>query len=398
MARDAAPIPNSIQAMSAEMAEWRQDFHAHPELGYQEHRTASVIAEKLRAFGLDRVETGIGGTGVIGVLHGEGGVPGSEENAIMIRADMDALPMSEETGLAYASQNDGRMHACGHDGHTTMLLGAARHLAETRNFKGTLYFCFQPAEEGGAGARAMIEDGLFERFPCRAVFGLHNWPSLPVGQFAVKAGPMLAGADEFRITIKGRGGHAAKPDKARDPILAGAQLVSAMQSVIARFTDPLQSVVLSITQFHAGSAFNVIPEEAQLAGTVRCFDEATHTNVYDHMQRICDGIAAAYDLEIVLNRGAQKYYPPTLNDTAVSEQVRSVLEEITGEGMLHTDFPPTMGAEDFAFYSRLKPSCFVFTGNGDTASLHNPKYDFNDEVLPHGTAYWARLVETLLPR
>jgi hippurate hydrolase len=261
------PIPNSIAAQAGELAEWRQDFHHHPELGYAEQRTAAKVAERLAAFGLDGVETGIGGTGVIGVLHGRNGPGGA---AIMLRADMDALPIEEATGAPHASANPGIMHACGHDGHTTMLLGAAQHLAGTRNFDGTVYFCFQPAEEGGAGAKAMLDDGVFERYRPRAVYGMHNEPGLAVGQFAVKDGPVLAAADQFTITITGRGGHAAEPHHARDPIVAGAHLVTALQTVVSRVVDPLQPAVLSVTRFSAGSTHNVIPDKAELMGTTPC--------------------------------------------------------------------------------------------------------------------------------
>lgn len=392
------PLPNSIAAMTPELTEWRRDFHQHPELCYEETRTSALVAERLRSFGFDTVETGIGKTGVIGVLHGAGGPGEGEEQAILLRADMDALPIHEETGAPHASTADGKMHACGHDGHTTMLLGAAKHLAVTRNFKGTVYFCFQPAEEGGAGARAMIEDGLFERFPCRQVFGMHNWPTMPVGHFAVKPGPMLAAADEFRITLEGRGGHAAKPDKARDPIVAGAHLVSALQTLVSRSVDPLQPAVLSVTQFHAGSAFNVIPERAMIGGTVRTFDEAVHLQIHEGIARLATETARMFDMTADVYRGTDGYYPPTINDAATADFAKAVLQEVAGEEQVHTEFPPTMGSEDFAFMSREKPGVFVFCGNGDTASLHNAKYDFNDDALAHGVAYWTKLVETALPK
>ncbi|MEM6668230.1 MAG: M20 aminoacylase family protein [Pseudomonadota bacterium] len=392
------PLPNSIAALTSELTEWRRDFHQHPELCYEETRTAGLVAERLRAFGFDAVETGIGKTGVVGVLHGADGAGAGEGEAIMLRADMDALPMQEETGAAHKSTVAGKMHACGHDGHTTMLLGAAKHLAETRNFKGTVYFCFQPAEEGGAGARSMIEDGLFERFPCRQVFGMHNWPSLPIGHFAVKPGPMLAAADEFKVTLEGRGGHAAKPDKARDPIVAGAHLVTALQTLVSRSVDPLQPAVLSVTQFHAGSAFNVIPERAQIGGTVRTFDEDVHLLIHEGIARLAHETAQMFDMAADVYRGTDGYYPPTINDPDTASFARAVLAEVAGADQVHTEFPPTMGSEDFSFMSREKPGVFVFCGNGDTASLHNAKYDFNDDALAHGVAYWSKLVETALPK
>ncbi|MEM1384267.1 MAG: amidohydrolase, partial [Pseudomonadota bacterium] len=291
MTETATPIANSIAALAEQLTEWRQDLHRHPELGYQEHRTAKLVAERLRDFGLDAVETGIGRTGVVGVLHGKDG-PGGE--AILLRADMDALPIDEQSGVAHASGTPGVMHACGHDGHTTMLLGAAKHLAETRNFSGTVYLCFQPAEEGGAGAKAMLDDGLLTRFPVRAVYGMHNWPGLPVGHFALTDGPVLAAADAFNITITGKGAHAAEPHVSRDPIVAGAALVQALQTVVSRVVDPLEPAVLSITKFQAGSTHNVIPGEAHLSGTTRCFSEEVHAKILAEMQRILAQTAATF--------------------------------------------------------------------------------------------------------
>ncbi len=388
------PIPNSIAAQAAELSEWRQDLHRHPELGYEEQRTAGIVAERLAGFGFDKVETGIGGTGVLGVLHGRGGPGGA---AIMLRADMDALPILEATGAGYASQAPGKMHACGHDGHTTMLLGAARHLAATRNFEGTVYFCFQPAEEGGAGAKAMLDDGLFERYRPRAVYGMHNWPGLPVGQFALKDGPVLAGAGEFTVTITGRGSHAARPQDARDPIIAGAQLVTALQTVVSRVVDPLQPAVLSVTRFSAGTTHNVIPDRAELMGTIRAFDEAVYQQIIDEMDRICASVAAATRVSVSISRMPNPY-PPTINDRAQADFAESVLREAFGDANVHRGHEPTMAGEDFAFFSREVPGCYVLIGNGDSAPLHNPGYDFNDSAAPLGVAYWARLVETALPR
>jgi hippurate hydrolase len=388
------PIPNSIAAQAGELAEWRQDFHRHPELRYEEHRTAAKVAERLGAIGFDGVETGIGGTGVLGVLHGRGGPGGA---AIMLRADMDALPIDEATGAAYASATPGTMHACGHDGHTTMLLGAAKHLAETRNFDGTVYFCFQPAEEGGGGAKAMLDDGLFERYPPRAVYGMHNWPGLPIGQFAVKDGPVLAAASMFTITITGRGSHAARPQDARDPIIAGAQLVTALQTVVSRVIDPLQPAVLSVTQFSAGSTHNVIPDQAVLLGTTRCFDDGVMQQISDEMDRLCAQIGAAMRVEIGIERNDIPY-PPTINDKTEADFAEAVMRDAFGDANVIRGHEPTMAGEDFSFFAREVPGCYVLIGNGDSKPLHNAGYDFNDEAAPIGVAYWARLVETALPR
>ncbi len=394
------PIPNSIAAMAPELAEWRRDLHQHPELAFQEHRTAGVVAEKLRAWGFDAVETGIGGPGVVGVLHGRGGPGGPSGtgggDAILLRADMDALPMPEETGLPYASVNAGRMHACGHDGHTTMLLGAAKHLAETRNFEGTVYFCFQPAEEGGGGAQAMMDDGLFERFPARAVYGMHNWPGAPAGSFAVRPGPVLASADEFEITVRGAGGHGAFPHRTADPIVAGAQIVTALQSIVARKIDPLKPAVISVTQFHAGSANNVIPDDAIISGTMRSFDTEVDELIRAEMRRICESVAAGMGVGATLQTG-EIPYPPTVNDPAEAAFASGVLEALVGPERVDRDRPPTMGGEDFSFMAQARPGCFVFIGNGDTAALHTTRYDFNDEVAPVGVAFWAKLVESALP-
>ncbi|MEM6622862.1 MAG: M20 aminoacylase family protein [Pseudomonadota bacterium] len=386
------PIPNSIAAMATELTEWRRDLHRHPELGYQEMRTAGVVAEKLRQFGLDAVETGIGKTGVVGVLHGRDG-PGE---AILLRADMDALPILEETGSGHASVNPGVMHACGHDGHTTMLLGAAKHLAETRNFEGTVYFCFQPAEEGGAGAKAMIDDGLFDRFPARAVYGMHNWPGMPAGSFGVRPGPVMASADEFVIRIKGSGGHAAKPHLTRDPVLAGAQIVTALQSLVARRVDPLKPAVLSITMFQAGTACNVIPDEAVIGGTRRAFHADVEEMLRTETTRICEEVARAMGVSVEIDSESTPY-PPTVNDAKQAAFAGDVLEEVFGTDAVDRSCEPTMGGEDFAFMAQEKPGAFVFIGNGDTAQVHTSRYDFNDEISPAGVAYWAKLVETALP-
>ena len=388
------PLVNSIAAAADDLKEWRQDFHRHPELGYEEKRTSRVVAEKLRAFGLDDVQEGIGRTGLVGVLHGRNG-PGDEARAIMIRADMDALPIHEATGLDYESQTDGLMHACGHDGHTTMLLGAARHMAETRNFDGTVYFCFQPAEENGGGADEMMKDGLFTRFPCRAIYGMHNWPGAPVGSFATRAGPVMAACDEFIVTITGKGGHAAYPHQTRDPIACGAAIVQSLQTIPSRRVDPLQPCVVSVTQFHAGSAANIIPESVMLNGTVRAFDQGVYDHIYVEMERVVNRIADAYDMKAEVN-GGNVYYPPTVNDPDQTDFCLDVARDVFGEAV-NSDPPMSMGSEDFSFYALEKPACFVLCGNGDSAMLHHPAYDFNDEAAPWGASYWARLIERALP-
>lgn len=387
------PLPNSIAAMEAELAEWRRDFHAHPELGYTEHRTSALVAERLRAFGFDTVETGIGRTGVVGVLHGRDG-PGGP--AVMLRADMDALPIREATGAEHASRTEGVMHACGHDGHTTMLLGAAKRLADTRNFRGTVYFCFQPAEEAGAGAKAMLADGLFERYRPRAVFGLHNWPGLPAGQMAVKEGPVLAAADEFRITLTGRGGHAAEPHLARDALLAGAHLVTQLQSIVSRLVNPRLSAVISVTEFLAGDTHNVIPGTASLRGTTRYYDEAVGEIIRAEMARQVELVASAHGITGTITRGPDPY-PATINDAEQARFAHAVMAEVVGSDNAHFGHPPSMAGEDFSFFANEVPGAFAIIGNGKSAALHHPEYDFNDAVAPVGVAYWVRLAETALP-
>lgn len=389
------PIANSIAAAAEHLAEWRQDLHRHPEIGFDEHRTAGVVAEKLRSFGFHDVQEGIGRTGVVGVLHGRTG-PGGEEKAIMLRADMDALPIVEESGAAYTSANEGVMHACGHDGHTTMLLGAAEHLAETRAFDGTVYFCFQPAEENFGGADAMIKDGLFKKFPCRAMYGMHNLPGLAVGEFSTRAGPILAACDEFFINITGLGGHAAEPHDCRDPIVCASEIVQSIQSIVSRRIAPREPCVVSVTQFHAGDANNVIPQTVKLSGTVRSFDEEVHRTIYVEMKRIVEQVCAAHACTGEVDNG-HVYYPPTINDPSETEFCVDVAREVAGENAVADDLPLSLGSEDFAFYAREKPACFVMIGNGDSALLHHPKYDFDDTATPWGASFFARLVERALP-
>lgn len=391
------PIDNAIAVMADELTAWRRHLHENPELGYEEFETQKFVAAKLREFGVDVVHEGLGGTGVVGMLHGADGPADSPEGRIMLRSDMDALPMDEMTGLPHASQNPGKMHACGHDGHMTMLLGAAKHLADKRNFSGSVVFCFQPAEEGGAGAKKMIEDGIFEQFDVRAVYGMHSWPGAGLGEFAAVPGPVMAAADEFYITVTGKGGHAAVPDAARDPIPAAAQMVTAMQTIISRIVDPLQPAVLSITIFQGGTTHNVIPEVVKLGGTVRSFDMAVHEQIYAEIERVIAGVAAATGTQAELDR-VEICYPPTVNDAVETTFVQGVLDEVVGADNVIRDAPATMGAEDFAYFSQAKPGAFVFIGNGASEPLHHPAYDFDDAAAPIGVAYWTKLAETALKR
>jgi amidohydrolase len=385
------PIVNRIGAFQADMREWRHDIHQHPELAYQEARTASKVASLLGDFGVDEVVEGIGRTGVVGVIrNGEGPMIG-------LRADMDALPIVEETGLSYRSRHDGVMHACGHDGHTAMLLGTARYLTETRNFSGTVVMIFQPAEEGHAGARAMIEDGLFDRFPVEAVYGVHNMPGLPAGAIAVSSGPVMAAADSFRITVQGRGGHGAMPHLADDPVVPACAIVGALQTLVSRNLDPAQTLVISVTQIHGGDAFNVIPDSVELGGTVRWFEPEVGALARRRMQEVIDGVARAHGATATLTY--EEGYPPTCNHEAETAFARDVAGQVMGAPA--PEQPRIMGSEDFSFFLEAKPGAYAFVGNGDAdgfVCVHNPHYDFNDEILPVGASFFARLVETALPR
>lgn len=388
------PIKNRIAEFDPEMREWRQDFHAHPELRYEETRTAGVVAAKLREWGIDAYEN-IGKTGVVGVIHGRG----ESGRTIGIRADMDALPMQEVANPSYKSTVDGKMHACGHDGHTATLLGAARYLAETRNFDGTVHLFFQPAEEGGAGAKAMIDDGLFDRFPCDAVYGLHNMPQIPKGQFAIRSGPMMAAADGAEITIKGLGGHAAMPHRSIDPIAVGVQIYSAVQTMVARTVDPLDNVVVSITQFHAGTANNVIPHEAKLGASIRTLRADMRESVKAKIQSICDGLASVHGIEIEC--AYRMGYPVTANHAGNVDRLVSAAVSVAGKENVDTDLIPLMGSEDFSYMLAERPGAFIFLGGGDethTHSVHHPEYDFNDDILATGASLWATLVEQELGR
>ena len=382
----------SLEARREHLVALRHDLHAHPELAYGEHRTSERVTEFLVECGIE-VHRGLAGTGVVGVLK-----QGDSPRMIGLRADMDALPVLEQNTFPHRSRHEGKMHACGHDGHTTMLLGAAQHLAATRHFNGTVVFIFQPAEETDGGTRLMIEQGLFERFPVQSVYGMHNWPGLPAGEFAVHKGPVMACADQFDILVRGHGAHAAMPHQGKDPLLAGAALVQALQGIVSRTLDPLDAAVLSVTRFFAGGeAYNVIPAEVKIGGTVRAFRPEVQDSMEAAMERQCAGIAAAHGVQASLTY--RRGYPPTVNTVAEAEACEGVLKTLVGPGRVHTDMNPSMGAEDFAFMLREKPGCYVWLGNGlaeGGCMLHNPRYDFNDAVLTLGASYWVRLAEALL--
>jgi len=387
------PIVNRIADLHGDITAWRRDFHAHPELLYDVHRTAASVAERLKSFGCDEVVTGIGRTGVVGVIHG-GKERETARKVVALRADMDALPIQEANEVPYRSTAPGKMHACGHDGHTAMLLGAARYLAETRNFAGTAVVIFQPAEEGGAGGKAMIQDGLMERFRIEEVYGMHNYPGLPVGQFAIRPGPLMASADRLTIQIEGVGGHAARPHIAVDTVLVGAQMVNQIQSIVARNVDPLQSAVISICVFQAGSTDNVIPQTALLRGTARSLTPQVRDVLEKRLREVVEGTARLYGAKVALTY--KRDYPVTRNHARETEFAASIAADVVGRERVDDDTPPVMGAEDFSFMLEARPGAFIFVGNGDSAGLHNPAYDFNDEVIPIGTSYWVKLVETAL--
>ncbi len=390
-----APISPAIPRFPFldELAALRRDLHAHPELAFQETRTADIVARELERYGLE-VHRGLAKTGVVGVLKA-----GNSPRMIGLRADMDALPLTELNEFPHHSKQPGKMHACGHDGHTAMLLGAARHLAENPDFDGTVAFIFQPAEEAEGGAAVMIEDGLFERFPVEAVFGLHNWPGIPVGQMAAMPGPIMAGTCGFEIEVRGHGCHAAMPQQGVDAIVTAAQLVQALQTVVSRNLHPCESAVVSVTQIHAGHAWNVIPESVLLRGTIRSFRAEVQDTVERAIERLCSGIAAANGAQISTNFDHR--YPPTVNSAAEARLCQDVAREVFGTANLLPDELPSMGAEDFAYMLREKPGCYVWLGNGPGTggcTLHNPHYDFNDALLPLGIAYWDALVRRVLAR
>ncbi|MGY5805735.1 M20 aminoacylase family protein [Rhizobium sp. LEGMi12c] len=383
------PILNRAAELQGEVTEWRRHIHAHPELLYAVENTAAFVAEKLRAFGVDEVVTGIGRTGVVGLIRGKG-----EGRTIGLRADMDALPLTEITGKPYASETPGKMHACGHDGHTAMLLGAAKYLAENRNFNGNIAVIFQPAEEGGAGGDAMVKDGMMERFEIAEVYGMHNMPGLPVGHFAIRKGAIMAATDEFTVSIKGVGGHAAMPHMTIDPIAIGAQIVSNLQLIASRSANPLKSVVVSVTKFNAGNAHNVIPNDASFAGTVRTLDPEMRDLAEQRFKQIVTGIATSHGAEVEIE--FHRNYPVTFNHADETDHAIAVAEEIAGSGNVIPDIDPMMGGEDFSYMLLSRPGAFIFVGNGDSAGLHNPAYDFNDEAIAHGISYWVRLAEQRL--
>lgn len=389
------PIHNRIAEFHPDMTEWRRDIHAHPELAFQETRTAALVAEKLKAFGVDEIHTGIAKTGVVGVIRGS--EPGA--GAIGLRADMDALPILEETGKPYASKTPGVMHACGHDGHTTMLLGAARYLAETRNFAGTVYLFFQPAEEFGGGADVMIKEGLFDRFPADRVFGLHNWPGIPAGTFAWRNGPVMAAVGGIDIAITGKGAHGAMPNQGIDPVLIAAHTITALQGIVSRNLDPVDSGVVSITWLEGGFAYNVIPETVKLRGTARWFTKEAGDLIEKRVIETAEGIARAFGAtaEVQFRRA----YPATVNELESTALARSAAIAVQGEQRVAEMPRPTMGGEDFAFMLEKKPGAYLMLGGGrggDDASVHHPKFDFNDEILPVGASWFATLAEQLLPR
>ncbi|HUZ74326.1 MAG TPA: M20 aminoacylase family protein [Stellaceae bacterium] len=380
-----------IMEFHDDLATWRRDIHAHPELGFEERRTAALVAEKLAAFGCE-VHRGIGRTGVVGRLRAGGGA-----RSIGLRADMDALPIQEANDIPYRSRNDGRMHACGHDGHTTMLLGAARYLAETRQFDGTVHFIFQPAEEGLGGGLAMVEDGLFERFPCDAIFGMHNRPGLAVGRFGIRAGAMMAGGAYFDIAITGRGAHGARPESGIDPVVVASHIATALQTVVSRSVKPIDTAVLSVTQIHAGDAYNVIPETAVMRGTVRAFSTETMDLIRERMERIAHGVAAGFGATAALD--FRVVFRPLVNDEAASSFICDTAAEIVGAANVNRNGTLVMASEDFSFMLERCPGAYIQIGNGDRpggCEVHNPGYDFNDEILALGATLFARLVERRL--
>jgi amidohydrolase len=386
-------LVDDISARNAIHASWRRDIHAHPELAYNEHRTAELVANKLESFGI-AVVRGLGKTGVVGTIKA-----GSSDRSIGLRADMDALPLKEMNSFEHCSQHEGVMHACGHDGHTAMLLAAAEHLAINRDFDGIVHFIFQPAEEGEAGAKAMMDDGLFTDFPMESIYALHNWPGLPVGKIAMRKGAAMAAMDIFEVKIKGTGGHAALPHLAVDPIIVGAQLVQAWQTVISRNVKAIDAAVVSVTQFHAGEAYNVIPEEVVLRGTVRCFSNDIRALIKRRMQQLAEGLCQANGCE--LTWWYDERFPPTVNSAHETDLAAAAAIAVCGEANVNTNVEMVTGSEDFGYMLEEKPGCYAFIGNGPGDGgclLHSPHFDFNDDIIPIGASYWVRLVHDLLAR
>ena len=386
------PIINRVAGMKEEITAWRRDFHQHPEILYDVHRTAASVAEKLKAFGCDEVVPGIGKTGVVAIVKGRKQTSGK---VIGMRADMDALPMDEITGLPYASKTKGRMHACGHDGHTALLLGAAKYLCETRNFDGTVVLIFQPAEEGGAGGKAMVDDGMMDRWGVQEVYGMHNQPNMPIGMFATCPGAMLAASDRVSIIVEGKGGHAAKPHLGIDTVLVASHIVVAMQSISSRNLNPLDSCIVSLCMFHAGSAGNVIPQTAELTGTARSLLPHVRDLLEKRIVEIAEGTAKMFGA--TAKATYRRDYPVTRNHPRQAAFAASVAAQVSGKEMVDDNVRPVMGGEDFSFMLESRPGAFVFFGNGDSAPVHHPAYDFNDEAIPAGVSFWARLAETAMP-
>ncbi|MET4072233.1 amidohydrolase [Bradyrhizobium sp. S3.2.6] len=387
------PILNRVADLHPDIQAWRRDIHAHPELGYDVFRTSAFVAERLREFGCDEVVTGIGRTGVVGIIRGKKAASNGTIKVIGLRADMDALPIEEATGLPYASNSRGVMHACGHDGHTAMLLGAARYLAETRKFAGAAVVIFQPAEENDAGAAAMIKDGLMERFGIEQVYGMHNLPGIPIGAFAIRQGPILAATDALEINIEGRGGHASQPHKCINSVLVGAQLITALQQIVAYNVDPVEAAGVSVCVFHSGTAASVVPQTAELRGTVRTLTPEVRELVKKRVREVVCGIAQVTGAKIDLT--FRPGYPSTVNHPAPTELATNVAKEVAGPDNVH-EKPPGMGGEDFAYMLQERPGAFIWCGNGDSAGLHHPAFDFNDEAILYGTSFWIKLVETAL--
>lgn len=384
------PIIGRIAELQDEIIGWRRSLHQNPELLFDVYQTAAFVADRLREFGCDEVVTGLGRTGVVGLIRGAKGAG----PVIGLRADMDALPMEEQTNLPYRSTIPGRMHACGHDGHTAMLLGAAKYLAETRDFQGSVAVIFQPAEEGGGGGREMVNDGMMERFEIKSVFGMHNLPGLRVGQFAIRQGGIMAATAEFAIKVIGKGGHAALPHTAVDPIVTSAQIILGLQTIASRTTDPTDSLVVSVTQISAGDSHNIIPECVDLIGTVRSLRNEVAQRAEERMRAICTNIAAAHGAEAELDY--RPSYPITFNHAAETVLAAAVASEVAGADQVDSNVSPVMAGEDFSFMLQARPGAMIFLGNGDSAGLHNPNYDFNDNAIPFGVSYWVRLAETAL--
>lgn len=387
--RDADALDNRLP----EIAAWRRHLHAHPELDFDVHETAAFVAGKLREFGVDEVVEGVGRTGIVGLIRGRSTASGRVTG---LRADMDALPIVEDTGAEWSSTVRGKMHACGHDGHTAMLLGAARALCEARDFDGTVAVIFQPAEEGSGGGREMVEDGMMERFGIQRVFGMHNMPGMPVGHFAIRPGPLMACADQFDIVVEGRGGHAAMPHTCVDPVVVAAEIVTALQTIVSRNLKPTEPLVVTVTTVNVeGDAYNVIPQRVSMRGTVRAFDEELRHLAKRRIETLCAGVCAAHEATAAVEY--EFGYPPTVNDEAETAFAVEVATAVAGADAVDADKPPVMGAEDFSYMLQARPGAFIFVGNGDSAALHHPKYDFDDEALAAGCRYWLELVQRAMP-